>query len=356
MKNTHFIKSIVRKYLPMLMLVIGSLLRVHFYYKVDITRRNINVGTPIIVQTITSSVVETVQYSLPKIPADLLLGMTIGVDSIKQDKTFYQNLITTGLVHVVVVSGYNVALVISFISNIFYQKLRNSNKVYIFIFLALYVILCGMQPPVIRAALMGYIVYLASTEGRSLDGMYLLLFVCLLMVFIMPSNIESLSFWLSSLATLGLMLYQRLIQSSLELFFTPLGKIMKIVPLEDLSSSLACQITVWPLIAYFFGRVSWVSPLYNLFVLWLIPMCTILGFLYLVIAYVLPFLTGIYTLFMLPFFDIFIRAINFFAYIDRGSGESQISLKFFISYYFIVFVFTLLFKARLKKQGVAVTQ
>jgi competence protein ComEC len=279
---------------------------------------------------------------MASVPANLLLGMTVGIDSIKKDNEFYEALITTGLVHVVVVSGYNVSLVITFINSLFKQKLHLKNRIVLLIILTAYVIVCGAQAPVIRAACMGYIAYMAKTQGRALEGIHLLIVVCLIMLMIWPDYLISISFWLSTAATFGLMIFEPWVKRQINSLFSPNSRLIKMLPLDDLCSSLACQITVWPIISYFMGRISIASPLYNMFLLWLIPICTVLGFVYLGLNILWPGLSQVFLPILLPFYDTFARGVRFFADIDKGSVALKINLRFFSIYYICILLFSCL--------------
>lgn len=332
MKFVVYIK--LRKYLPSIALLL--LVSVRLCIDMLVTGELFKQSTLTIpfAKKIAEDVTLRTREVLPAVHADLLLGMTIGVDTIKGDTKFYQDLITTGLVHVVVVSGYNVALVMNAVSKVFADRLKARNKIVLFVFLLVYTVICGCQPPVIRAAIMGYVSYLALAEGRALNGLILLVDVCLLMLVVFPEFIKSLSFWLSVGSTLGLMFFGHFIGSRMERYCANLPRwVTNILPLEDLSNSLACQLMVWPLISYFFGRVSVVSPIYNMAVLWLVPMCTILGFAFLLTLYLLPFTNSLMVALIMPFYDSFYRVISFFAFLDQGSVQIKITLTFFILYY-----------------------
>lgn len=322
-----------RKHFPLLILALLTVVRVMFS---DLSEKRGGDGFTLpLVKKINASITQRTRKVLPSVHADLLLGMTIGVNEIKNDKIFYDNLVQVGLIHVVVVSGYNVALVIKFINGIFFDRLRSRNKLILFVGVVLYALLCGMQPPVIRAALMGYISYLAMTEGRRIDCLSLILVVCFVMLLIYPKYIVSLSFWLSVGATLGLIFFEPGVSRLVNALFRG-NKIKKMLPFEDVCTSLACQIAVWPIISYFFGRVSLISPLYNMFSLWLIPLCTVSGFIFILISQLLPVLAPLVGMVVFPFFDMFVRIVQFFAAIDRGSVDFKLNLAAFIMYYLVL--------------------
>ncbi len=326
----------MRKHISMLILALLVIIRI--VLSPDLSSRNSGDGFTLpVIKKINTRITQQTRAVLPSIHADLLLGMTIGVNEIKNDKMFYDNLVQIGLIHVVVVSGYNVALVIKFISGIFFDRLKPRNKFILFASVVLYALLCGLQPPVIRAALMGYISYLAMTEGRKIDCLSLILVVCFVMLLIYPRYIVSLSFWLSVSATLGLIFFEPALSKAVSGIIKG-NSFKKLLPFEDVSTSLACQIAVWPIISYFFGRVSIVSPLYNMASLWLIPLCTVSGFIFILISQLFPFFAPLAGLIVFPFFDIFVRIVKFFAGVDKGNIDFKLNLVTFVMYYGVLIV------------------
>lgn len=63
------------------------------------------------------SIITVVQNSLPEPQASLLLGMIMGVKS-SFPSDFYEALRVTGTLHVVVVSGYNISVLINTLARV----------------------------------------------------------------------------------------------------------------------------------------------------------------------------------------------------------------------------------------------
>ena len=143
-----------------------------------------------------------------------------------------------------------------------------------------------------------------------------------------PLLLFSLSFQLSFMATLSLMLYS----PSFEVFFKGiLGE--KTILISDLSTTLGAQVLVWPLISYVFGRISIISPVVNALVLWTVPFATIAGFIFLALTYINSFLSLFFSYIVtLPLY-FFIKVVAFFASFSKASLDIRVGLPFFISYY-----------------------
>lgn len=214
------------------------------------------------------TIAEAVRQSLPEPQASLLLGMMLGVKG-GFSSNFYEALRVTGVLHVVVVSGYNITVLINALGKgLIFLPLR-VRALFIVLGVVLFVSLVGPEAPVIRAAIMGSIALLATVLGRQKDALRAFLIAAMTMLIFNPKWLSDLSFQLSFLATLGLIVLYPMIDRLIPGKGAPLR--------ENLATTLAAQVLVWPLIAYTFGQVSLLSPLVNTLVLWTVPISTILG-------------------------------------------------------------------------------
>jgi competence protein ComEC len=206
---------------------------------------------------------------LPPLHADLLIGVLLGTNLFPQD--FYGLLKTSGLVHVVVVSGYNISVVTHILLSVFQKVSLRYRLTIVLAFILLYTLLTGASAPTIRAAIMAFITVGAQLFGKPVLSLYCLALTALLMIAVDPNQLSSLSFQLTFAATLGILLFEECFHSVLRL---RLPSILR----KDLSTSLAAQVFVMPLILYNFGTISVVSPVANMFTLWTIPIITYIGF------------------------------------------------------------------------------
>jgi len=216
--------------------------------------------------------------------ASLLAGVTLGA---KEDlpKDFYESLRKTGTVHVVVVSGYNISVVAGLMIGLSRFIRRQLAIVLALLAITFYTLLVGADPPAVRAAVMGSLAFTAVFLGRQRFSLYSLLLAAAIMTFVRPLVLADIGFQLSFLATAGIILFRERILNSLK--FLP--KAFN----DDLSTTLAAQSLVVPVIFYHFGSVSAISPVANAIVLWTIPLATIAGFIFLAASYVIPFVATI---------------------------------------------------------------
>ena len=174
----------------------------------------------------------------------------------------------TGTAHLLAISGLHIGVVIAMVLSFGILIFGRRHSLYIWLALAviwLYVLLTGMRPPVIRAAIMGSLFLTAEFLGRQRDITTALAFAAAVMVAIQPRILWSVSFQLSFLAMAGLALLYPRFQMQLRKAFTALhidrgamGSAGNMLA-DSFAASLAAITATWPLIAYYFGVVSLVA-------------------------------------------------------------------------------------------------
>jgi len=297
------------------------------------------------------SIFEDYSYLLlPQPHASLLNGMLFGTEPIITD-TFKDSLIKSGLIHVIVVSGFNVSLVMGIAYSLFKNTSLGKRFLFGSIFAFIYLVIVGFDPPIIRAVLMGILVSYSQAIGEEKNSIYLLFVVILVLLILQPYLIDSLSLQLTFLATLGIYLIgvplDRIISSSAAFSFLP--SFIK----SDISASFSAQLFVMPLLIYKFKRVSLVSLPANFLILWVIPLIMFLGFIYLLLCffYLLP-LVNYFTFILKAPLEFFIDFINLFSSLPYS--QLTITLNFFqmIFLYLIIIVCSFYFFNTLWKKNV----
>jgi competence protein ComEC len=289
--------------------------------------------------------IDVTRKYLPSPHSELLIGMVIGADELGKIPYFKEALKTTGTIHVVVVSGFNVSLVASMIMSVLGSKYKIRNLLIAQFFTFTYSVMTGFEPPVIRAWIMGSTVSWVKYYGRSVDGFIALLFTALIMIVIWPYFLLSVSFQLSFLATLGLIVFG----NSIVEFFTNLFR-KETFFIEDLGTTISAQVFVLPIVSYYFGRVSIISFLVNPLVLWTVPIATVLGTFFIFIAGISSFLAKVMSIVMYPFLNIFVVAINFFSQFSFSSVNFTVGIVPVLFYYFSVLLIIFLIKRKMKKE------
>jgi len=206
--------------------------------------------------------------------AGLLSGLIVsGKEAMPKD--MLEEFRRAGVIHIVVLSGFNLTVIAAFMKIIF-RSVRFS-----VVGIILFVIMTGAQATVVRAAIMVLTVILAKRLGRNFSAPRALLVAAFLMLLHNPKILVfDPSFQLSFLATCGL------------IFVTPIvEKYLSRVPEKwglrtTTATTLATQMTVLPLLIYSIGDFSLVSLPANILILFVIPATMLVGFIAAVIAYV----------------------------------------------------------------------
>ena len=241
---------------------------------------------------------------LPEPHASLMAGITLGSKSQIPDD-FWQKLKKSGVLHVVVASGMNVTFVAGFLISLLTVFLSRK-KALIFTILGIwfYVALSGFEAPLIRAGIMATFAFLAQRMGRLSFSWRILTLTCLIMLIYNPLWLSDTGFILSYVSTASLMLFQ-----------TKINNYLKILPgflKEGLTTSIAAQIGVAPILFVTFGSFNFLSPIINMLVLWTIPGIMILGAVGGIMGLVFPFLGKLILYISYPLTWWFIKIVSIY--------------------------------------------
>jgi competence protein ComEC len=220
------------------------------------------------------------QKTLPQPMSGLTAGTTLGSKGAITTE-FWNKVRSTGVAHVVVASGTNVTFVVSFlmISLTFFLPRRKA-ILFVILGIILYLYISGFDAPLVRAAIMALLVFGSQGSGRMVGSWRNLLLTAGVMLVIKPDWIADIGFALSFVSTASIMLFEKKIAEKLK--FVP-----KIIN-EGLSTSLAAQVGVAPILFVTFGQFNILSPVINALVLWTIPFIMILGVLGGTIGLIIP--------------------------------------------------------------------
>ncbi len=225
-------------------------------------------------------IVQSFRRVLPEQDADLLAGLNLGEKS-AIDKDFRNDLVATGTIHIIALSGYNVTIVANALRDFLVDVLGLSARIAgIFggVGIVLFVVMTGLQSSAIRAGAMALIGLFARGKGRTYNAFRALLFAGFLMILWNPKYlVYDVSFQLSFLATLGIMFITPILEHS---FRRVPRKILFIFTLRELMSvTLGAMLGVAPFILYKMGTFSFISLIANIAVLPAIPFAMGFGFL-----------------------------------------------------------------------------
>ena len=286
-----------------------------------------------------SDFTSVISQLLPEPHAGLLSGILFGVKQ-SLDPELKTALITTGTLHIVALSGMNITILTNMIMKSF--LLVFPRKIAIMAALGViigFICFVGPSPSIIRAGIMGGISLGAVLFGRNAYALWSWGIAVVGMLIVKPLWIGDISFQLSILASLGMIVFgpanvpthvgttarQRKTEGErweMEkyVFLSMINHLRSTISC-DLRTTLAAQTLTIPLLFFTFGRLSLVSPLTNILIVWTLPAITVLGLLIAVVGYVFLPLGQILAWFAWVFLEYIIRIILWTAMIPGASVE-----------------------------------
>jgi competence protein ComEC len=206
---------------------------------------------------------------LPEPQASLLIGIILGKQS-GLPPQFYQALRISGTAHLVVASGMNLSLIVGGLMEFLSRFLTRKLSIFVcLLYILIYSTMTGLQPPIVRAALMTGLTYLSVLLGREKQGLWTLLWSAGAMLVIKPLWLFDVGFQLSFSATLGLTVLGSRLKNIFNKKHVPLG--------AELAETFSAQAFTMPILIFTFGYFNPLSFIPNVLILWLIPCLMFLG-------------------------------------------------------------------------------
>ncbi|NBW73603.1 MAG: ComEC/Rec2 family competence protein, partial [Microbacteriaceae bacterium] len=219
--------------------------------------------------------------------AALVSGLAIGDDSKLSNET-KENFKTVSLTHLTAVSGANCAIVLGAFGLLIYRlPLRRLTRTALSLsVIALYLLLVGFEPSVLRASAMVALVLLAFATGRRVNPIDALALSVIALLLFDPKLSLSFGFSLSVLATLGLLALAP------KLFDRWSSKMPQWLAL-GLSVTVAAQVACLPVLLMLQPSIPVYSVLANLLAEPMVVPITILGLVSCIVSPFSPALAGL---------------------------------------------------------------
>ena len=254
---------------------------------------------------------KNISQKIPEPESSLAGGITLGIKQ-SLGTELLQKFRETGVAHIVVLSGYNIAIVASIISQLFMFMpfaLRLTTSA---LGIVLFALMVGGGATVVRATVMALVVILARMLGRESDALRVLVLAGGLMVFVNPMILlNDVSFQLSFLATFAIVVFIPVIEK----YFTFIShRVLR----EIVVTTFATQIFVLPLILYYMGSVSLIGFISNIFILPVVPIAMLVVALVAVLAWV-PLVSSALAFLAYVLLAYIFLAVEFFARVPFAS-------------------------------------
>jgi len=275
--------------------------------------------------------VSNLEYVLGEPHAALAAGLVVGEKS-ALGADLLENFRIVGLIHIVVLSGFNITIVgdalrraLSFLPRVWGICIGGTGII-------LFGIMVGGGATVVRSCFMASVALNADLMRRDYQVIRALMFAGLIMIILDPVILfNDPSFQLSFLATLGLILLA-----------SPLEKKLSIIPERFgmrgiVASTFATQLFVSPYILYMMGTMSLIGVIVNILVLPIIPVTMLVVFIAGVIGFVstpLAHICGWVAHFLLSYE---LATVDFFARIPYASIEVPLFSYWWVVCFYCVF-------------------
>ncbi|PIZ96311.1 MAG: hypothetical protein COX80_01610 [Candidatus Magasanikbacteria bacterium CG_4_10_14_0_2_um_filter_33_14] len=245
----------------------------------------------------------------------------------------------TGVTHIVAISGYNITIIstilIAFCIRLYIPRKKAFWLIVLGIFV--FVIFAGASASVVRAGIMGILVLLTKQLGRRARVGNVMILTVLMMTLQNPYIlIWDVGFQLSFISTLGLV------------YLVPIiGKYFNWVPekfslRDSLVTTLAAIAATLPLILYQFNRLSIVSPIVNILILWILPWIMFAGFAVLVLSLLFLPLAKVLAWLGYVAMKYIVIVVKFFA--DLSFATIDLSFPMWLMFFSYLFIIYLVFK------------
>lgn len=237
------------------------------------------------VYSLRNNLSQTLATVLPEPQASLAQGIVLGIRG-NIPPPVKEAFAHSGTAHLLAISGLHLSIVAGILLSLGIWLFGRRRYTYIWLAIGtiwLYALLTGMRPPVLRAAIMVSLFLTTDLLGRQRSGMTSLAFAAAVMIGITPPILWNASFQLTFLAMAGLILlappFQVLGRKAVKATLGEEGPAVSISNFitDSFSITLAAIVAVWPIIAFYFGIVSFVTPLATFLALPALPGIIITG-------------------------------------------------------------------------------
>jgi competence protein ComEC len=198
----------------------------------------------------------------------LLLGVVFGYRA-ALPPLLQQQMVASGLIHIVVISGLKVSLLARIIHQALGRLLPRAAPLVAVSAMAGYALLAGASAAALRAAAMGVLVVIAGRLRRDSHVFVSLALTAAVMLGLKPGLAADVSFQLSFAGTIG-------IAAMTDRIAARFGW-MPLVLRDPFAATIAAEASTWPLMLASFHQFSLIGPVANALVLPLLPAVMIVG-------------------------------------------------------------------------------
>lgn len=229
----------------------------HFYFSKEESK---NLNYPIILKNLNRYFKNKIEKNFKEETKEFLIALLLGERS-KLNKENLKNLIKTGTLHFLAISGLHMAIITSIFISFFIFLRLNFKKAIIpsILALTLYISIIPLRPSVLRAYIMIASFLLTFSLNIKVHPLSILGNAGLLSLILFPESAFDPGFHLSYLATTGIIiLFPFFNKMKIKNYF------LRNYLYLPFSVSLSAQLFVFPYIYFLFKNISLIAPLSNI--------------------------------------------------------------------------------------------
>lgn len=282
---------------------------------------------------------KNISQNISEPEASLAGGITLGTKQ-SLGSELLQRFRETGVAHIVVLSGYNIAVVAGIISRLIMFMPFSIRLIMSALGIVLFAVMVGGGATVVRATAMALVVIFARVLGRESEALRVLVLVGGFMVFVNPMILlHDVSFQLSFSATLAIIVFVPIIEKYFSFISNRIFR-------EIVVTTFATQIFVLPLILYHMGSVSLVGFISNIFILPVVPIAMLVVALVAVFAWV-PLVGKLLAFVSYVLLAYVVMLVEFFSRVPFASLHNiSFSLPSLALAYLLLVIFILRFRSQ----------
>lgn len=270
--------------------------------------------------------------------SSLLQAITLGQKQ-ALSSSFKQKLNQVGLSHITAISGMHIVIITELIAGLLlFIGLHRKYLFYVIVLiLVLYLWLVGFRASIVRATIMGLIVFWGQKIGRPSASLTSLVIAGFLMLMFNPFLLRlDVGFQLSFMAVGGIILLKPILEKGIS-FLSSRHFIENLILI-----TLAAQIAILPLVVYHFGQMSLVGVVSNILIVPVLPFLLGGAFTFLILGS-LNFLQRILMMVLFPLVDYVVKVVRFLSQFAWASINFHLGVILMILFYlglgFLVYLY-----------------
>lgn len=261
--------------------------------------------------------------------SSILKALLIG-DKTELDTTIKENFQNNGLSHILAISGMHISCIILISQKILDKISKNNNKkkITLIILLTIYGLIIGFIPSAVRAIIMANLAILSKLIHRKNNKLIDILVACLIIIIYNPYYIIDSGFLLSFGATIGIIyIFPKINKIQIK------NKFIKYF-FEIFLISIAVNISIIPIIIYFFKKISITFFITGLIMTPLVFIIEILGI-------ISTFIPNIILPIICPIIEIIISLFIKISEINLGNNYIKVPNILEIIIYYLIIIYLL---------------